>query len=161
MKKFKFKVPALTVRGRLYGVLGLLTLMLLGGAAVGLGAMHFQNEGMRQIYEEELAPSETLSRINTDSLLSFVVLGEAAAKVSNKDQVKQKVTEFQKYEDEITKLKAEFAQGSRCPPTSRSCTTSGRRRVATTTRPSRTWSMHSTRPTKVRATCSNCRFARC
>ena len=60
MKKFKFKVPALTVRGRLYGVLGLLTLMLLGGAAVGLGAMHFQNEGMRQIYEEELAPSETL-----------------------------------------------------------------------------------------------------
>jgi methyl-accepting chemotaxis protein len=108
MKKFKFKVPALTVRGRLYGVLGLLTLMLLGGAAVGLGAMHFQNEGMRQIYEEELAPSETLSRLNTDSLLSFVVLGEAAAKVSNKDQVKQKVAEFQKYEDEMTKLKADF-----------------------------------------------------
>jgi methyl-accepting chemotaxis protein len=110
MKKLKFKVPALTVRGRLYGVLGLMTLMLLGGAAVGLGAMHFQNEGMRQIYEEELAPSETLSRVNTDSLLSFVVLGEAAAKVSNKDQVKQKVAEFQKYQDEMNKLKADFVK---------------------------------------------------
>jgi methyl-accepting chemotaxis protein len=110
MKKFKFKVPALTVRGRLYGVLGLLTLMLLGGAAVGLGAMHFQNEGMRQIYEEELSPTETLSRINTDSLMSFVVLGEAASKVSNKDAVKQKVAEFQKYQDEMNKLKADFVK---------------------------------------------------
>jgi methyl-accepting chemotaxis protein len=108
MKKFKFKVPALTVRGRLYGVLGLLTLMLLGGAAVGLGALYFQNEGMRQIYEEELAPSEMLSRINTNSLMSFVVLGEAATKVSNKDQVKQKVAEFQKYQAELDTLKADF-----------------------------------------------------
>src|SRR3954469_10479567 len=108
MKKFKFKVPALTVRGRLYGVLGLLTLMLLGGAAVGLGALYFQNEGMRQIYEEELAPSEMLSRINTNSLMSFVVLGEAATKVSNKDLVKQKVAEFQKYQAELDTLKADF-----------------------------------------------------
>src|ERR1700761_6560916 len=97
MKKFKFKVPALTVRGRLYGVLGLLTLMLLGGAAVGLGAMHFQNEGMRQIYEEELAPTETLSRVNTDSLMSFVVLGEAASKATNKNKAKKKVARFQKH----------------------------------------------------------------
>ncbi|MET0505812.1 MAG: MCP four helix bundle domain-containing protein, partial [Luteibacter sp.] len=108
MKKFKFKIPALTVRGRLYGVLGLLTLMLLGGAAVGLGAMHFQNEGMRQIYDEELAPSEMLSRINTNSLMSFIVLGEAATKVSNKDQVKQKVAEFEKFQAEMNALKADF-----------------------------------------------------
>jgi methyl-accepting chemotaxis protein len=108
MKKFKFKVPALTVRGRLYSVLGLLTLMLLGGAAVGLGAMHFQNEGMRQIYEEELAPSEMLTRINTNSLMSFIVLGEAAAKIGNADQVKQKVEEFQKYQKELEALKADF-----------------------------------------------------
>jgi methyl-accepting chemotaxis protein len=108
MKKFKFKIPALTVRGRLYGVLGLLTLMLLGGAAVGLGAMHFQNEGMRQIYDEELAPSEMLSRINTNSLMSFIVLGEAATKVSNKDQVKQKLAEFEKYQAEMNALKVDF-----------------------------------------------------
>ncbi|MEZ2419923.1 methyl-accepting chemotaxis protein [Luteibacter sp. RCC_6_2] len=108
MKKFKFKVPALTVRGRLYGVLGLLTLMLLGGAAVGLGAMYFQNEGMRQIYEEELVPSEMLTRINTNSLMSFIVLGEGAAKVGNPDQVKQKVAEFQKYQDDMNATKAAF-----------------------------------------------------
>jgi len=36
----KFKLPAMTVRNRLRGVLGLLGLMLIGGAAVGLGAMH-------------------------------------------------------------------------------------------------------------------------
>ncbi|WP_448100770.1 methyl-accepting chemotaxis protein [Luteibacter jiangsuensis] len=108
MKKFKFKMPALTVRGRLYGVLGLLTLMLFGGAAVGLGAMHFQNEGLRQVYEEELVPSEMLTRINSQSLMSFVVLGEAAAKVGSPDQVKQKVAEFQKYQDEMGATKAAF-----------------------------------------------------
>jgi methyl-accepting chemotaxis protein len=108
MKKFKFKVPALTVRGRLYGVVGLLTLMLLAGAAVGLSAMHMQNENTRDIYEEELAPSELLSRINSNALMSFVVLGEAAAKVSNKDQVKQKIAEFQKYQAEADKTQAEF-----------------------------------------------------
>jgi methyl-accepting chemotaxis protein len=108
MKKLKFKMPALTVRGRLYGVLGLLTVMLLGGAAVGLGAMHFQNEGMRQIYEEELAPTEMLSRINTNSLMSFIVLGEAAAKVSSADVVKQKLAEFDKYQAEMDAMKADF-----------------------------------------------------
>ena len=108
MKKFKFKMPALTIRGRLYGVLGLLTLMLIGGAAVGLGAMHFQNEGMRKIYEEELAPSEMLARINTNSLMSFVVLGEAASKVGKPDQVKQKVAEFQKYQTELDAVKEQF-----------------------------------------------------
>src|ERR1700754_3344638 len=108
MKKVKFKVPALTVRGRLYGVLGLLTLMLFGGAAVGLGAMHFQNEGMRQIYEEELVPSELLSRVNTQSLLSFIVLGEGAAKVGSADQVKQKIAEFEKYQTDLEARKAEF-----------------------------------------------------
>ena len=108
MKKFKFKVPAMTVRGRLYGVLGLLTLMLLGGAAVGLGSMHYQNEGMRRIYEEELVPSEMLNRIATNSLMSFVVLGEASAKVTNADQVKQKIAEFEKYQADLNATKAEF-----------------------------------------------------
>ncbi|MGE7136100.1 methyl-accepting chemotaxis protein [Luteibacter sp. NPDC031894] len=110
MKKFKFKMPAMTIRGRLYGVLGLLTLMLIGGAIVGLGAMHFQNEGMRQIYEEELAPSEMLARINTNSLMSFVVMGEAAAKVGKPDQVKQKVAEFQKYQTEMNAVKQQFSK---------------------------------------------------
>ncbi|MDF4024003.1 methyl-accepting chemotaxis protein [Luteibacter sp. PPL201] len=108
MKKFSLKIPALSVRGRLYGVLGLLTLMLFGGAALGLGAMYFQNEGMRQIYEEEMVPSEMLSRVNTQSLLSFIVLGEAAAKVGNPDQVKQKIAEFDKYQADLDAAKTEF-----------------------------------------------------
>ncbi|HEY4293492.1 methyl-accepting chemotaxis protein [Luteibacter sp.] len=108
MKKFKFKMPALTIRGRLYGVLGLLSAMLLGGAAVGLGAMHFQNEGMRQIYEEELVPAGLLSDINTNSLMSFVVLGEGAAKVKNPDQVKQKIAEFQKLQADTEVIKTKF-----------------------------------------------------
>ena len=110
MKKFKFKIPALTVRGRLYGVVGMLSLMLIGGAAIGLGALHFQNEGMRRIYEEEVVPAEMLARINQMSLMSFVVLGEAAAKVGSPDQVKQKVAEFQKFQDETNKAKAEFVK---------------------------------------------------
>jgi methyl-accepting chemotaxis protein len=108
MNKFKFKMPALTVRGRLYGVLGLLGLMLVGGAAVGLGAMYFQNEGMRQVYEEELVPSEMLSQVSTRALMAFVVMGEAATKVSEKDQVNQKLAEFQKLQDEMGKLKDDF-----------------------------------------------------
>ncbi|TCV94869.1 methyl-accepting chemotaxis protein [Luteibacter rhizovicinus] len=105
MKKFRFKIPALTVRGRLYGVLGMLTAMLIGGAAVGLGSMYFQNEGLRTVYDEEMVPSELISQINTRSLMSFVVLGEAAAKVGQPDQVKQKVAEFQKYQTEMDGLK--------------------------------------------------------
>jgi methyl-accepting chemotaxis protein len=112
MKKFKlklkFKIPALSVRGRLYGVVGMLAVMLIAGAAIGLGALHFQNEGMRRIYEEEVVPTEMLARINQSSLMSFVVLGEAAAKVGSPDQVKQMVAEFQKYQEEMSKAKAEF-----------------------------------------------------
>ena len=108
MNKFKFKMPALTVRGRLYGVLGLLGVMLIGGAAVGLGAMYFQNEGLRKVYEEELVPSEMLSQVSTRALMAFVVMGEAAAKVSEKDQVNQKLAEFQKLQDEMAKLKDDY-----------------------------------------------------
>ncbi|MBB3228939.1 methyl-accepting chemotaxis protein [Luteibacter sp. Sphag1AF] len=108
MKKFSFKIPALTVRGRLYGVLGLLTAMLVGGAALGLGSMYFQNEGLRTVYEEEMVPSELISQINTRSLMSFIALGEAASKVGQADQVKQKVAEFQKYQTEMDELKKRF-----------------------------------------------------
>ena len=64
----KFKLPAMTVRNRLRGVLGLLGVMLIAGAAIGLGAMHLQNEGMRSMYDDELVPTEIISRINTPDL---------------------------------------------------------------------------------------------
>jgi methyl-accepting chemotaxis protein len=108
MKKLKLKIPALTVRGRLYGVLGLLAVMLVGGAAVGLGAMYLQNEGMRQVYEEEVVPSSLLSQVSTQALMAFVVLGEAGAKATDKSVVTQKLAEFDKLQASMGKLKDDF-----------------------------------------------------
>jgi methyl-accepting chemotaxis protein-1 (serine sensor receptor) len=111
MKKNKFKLamPALSVRNRLIGVLGLLVLMLLGGAAIGLGSMYRQNEGTRQIYEDEMVPAAVVSEINSESLKSFIVLGEAAAQVTKPDQVKQKLAEFDKLQADSEILKKQFA----------------------------------------------------
>ncbi|MGF6492909.1 methyl-accepting chemotaxis protein [Luteibacter sp. 621] len=108
MKKLKLKIPALTVRGRLYGVLGLLAVMLVGGAAVGLGAMYVQNEGMRQVYEEELVPANMLSQVSNQSLMAFIVLGEAGAKATDKSVVSQKLAEFDKLQVSMGKLKDDF-----------------------------------------------------
>ena len=105
----KFKLPAMTVRNRLRGVLGLLGLMLIAGAAVGLGSMHLQNEGMRQMYDNELAPAEVISRINTRSLMSFIVMGESTNLLDKPDQLKQKLAEFQKYQEEMAALKKQYA----------------------------------------------------
>jgi len=108
MKKLKLKIPALTVRGRLYGVLGLMAAMLIGGAAVGLGAMYLQNEGMRQVYEEELVPANMLSQVSTQALMSFVILGEGANKATDKSVVAQKLGEFDKLQASMGKLKDDF-----------------------------------------------------
>jgi methyl-accepting chemotaxis protein len=108
-KSFKLRMPALSVRNRLVGVLGLLVLMLLGGAAIGLGSMYRQNEGTRQIYEGEMVPAAIVSEINSASLKSFIVLGEAATQVAKPDQVKQKLAEFDKLQVELDGLKKQFA----------------------------------------------------
>jgi methyl-accepting chemotaxis protein len=108
MKKFKFKLPALSVRGRLYSVLGLLTVMLIGGAVIGLGSMQLQNEGLRQMYEDEMLPIQMITNINARELMSFVVLGEAVAQVGKPDQLKQKIAEHQKGEDDIAAVKKQF-----------------------------------------------------
>ena len=111
----KFKLPAMTVRNRLRGVLGLLGLMLIAGAAVGLGSMHLQNEGMRQMYDNELAPAEVISRINTRSLMSFIVMGESTNLLDKPDQLKQKLAEFQKYQEEMAALKKQYADMPKSP----------------------------------------------
>ncbi|WP_266172191.1 methyl-accepting chemotaxis protein [Dyella subtropica] len=109
MPAIKLKLPALNVRNRLRGVLGLLGLMLIGGAAIGLGAMQLQNEGMRKMYEEEMVPTELISHINTRSLMSFIVLGEAVTVMDKPDQLKQKLSEFDKYQSEMAEFKKQFA----------------------------------------------------
>jgi methyl-accepting chemotaxis protein-1 (serine sensor receptor) len=105
MPKLKLKMPTLSVRNRLYFVLGLLVLMLLGGAAIGLGSMGLQNEGMRKIYQDEIVPAQVMSRLAQRSLMSFVILGEAANTVSKPDQLKQKMDDYAKYHAEVLDLR--------------------------------------------------------
>ena len=108
MKKFTFKLPSLSVRMRLYGVMGLLAMMLIGGAVIGLGSMSLQNDGMKQIYEQEVVPAQLLSRIGQQALMSFIVLGEAANQVSKPDALKQKLAEYDKLQEGSADLHKRF-----------------------------------------------------
>ncbi|HEX7815948.1 methyl-accepting chemotaxis protein [Dyella sp.] len=108
MKKFSFKIPSLSVRARLYGVMGLLTVMLIGGAIIGLGSMSLQNEGMRQIYEQEIVPAQLLSRMSQQGLMSFVILSEGTTLVGKPDALKQKLAEYDKLQEGFAKLRQEF-----------------------------------------------------
>jgi methyl-accepting chemotaxis protein-1 (serine sensor receptor) len=108
MPKLKFKIPSLTVRGRLRLVLGMLMLMLVGGAVIGIGSMQLQNEGMRQIYDEEIVPAQVVARLQQNSLMSFIVLGEAGNLVG-KPALKQKLDEFAKYQADVMKYKQQLA----------------------------------------------------
>lgn len=103
------KLSTLSVRARLIGVLGLLGAMLIGGAAVGLGAMQMQNEATRQIYEEEMVPANLVSSIAQRSLMSYIALGEAASLLDRPDQMKQKVADFHEAQTEIIALRKKLA----------------------------------------------------
>jgi methyl-accepting chemotaxis protein-1 (serine sensor receptor) len=108
MKKFTLKVPTLSVRNRMRVVLGLLGLMLIGGAIVGLGGMQLQNDGMGKIYDEEIVPAQLISRISQRSLMSFILLGESSSLVGKPDQVKAKLAEYEKMQSEMEGLKKQF-----------------------------------------------------
>jgi len=109
MLKLKFKITTLTVRGRLRIVLGMLVLMLIGGAVVGLGSMQMQNDNMRRMYSEEIVPAQMTSKLAQRSLMSFLVLGEASSVVTKPSQLKQKLAEFGKYQDEVAALRKQVA----------------------------------------------------
>ncbi|MGN2254687.1 methyl-accepting chemotaxis protein [Frateuria sp. GZRe12] len=104
MPKFKFKIPSLTVRGRLRLVMGMLMLMLVGGAVIGIGSMQLQNESMRATYENEIVPAQIVAQLQQSSLLSFIVLGEAGNLVG-KPALKQKLTEFGEHQANVVKYK--------------------------------------------------------
>jgi methyl-accepting chemotaxis protein-1 (serine sensor receptor) len=103
------KVPTLTVKARLIGVFALLGIMLVVGAAVGLGVMSWQNEGMRTSYEEAMVPAELMSQLRAKSLLNFIVLGEAAGAIDKPDQVKQKVAESEQIQKDIAAIGKKLA----------------------------------------------------
>jgi len=108
MKKFTLKVPALSVRNRMRAVLGLLGVMLIGGAVVGLGGMQLQNDGMGKIYDQEIVPAQLISQISQRSLMSFILLGESSSLVGKADQVKAKLADYEKMQSEMDALKKQF-----------------------------------------------------
>ncbi|KZC38094.1 MULTISPECIES: methyl-accepting chemotaxis protein [Rhodanobacter] len=104
IKKFMARftrLPTLSVRARLIGTFALLGLMLAAGAAVGLGMMQWQNEGLRHSYEEGMVPAQLMATLRARSLMNFVVLGEAAGAIKKPDQVRQKVAESEKLQQEV------------------------------------------------------------
>jgi len=109
LPKLKFKIPALTIRGRLRIVLGMLVLMLIGGAVIGLGSMQLQNDGLGHMYDQEVVPSQVVSKLAQRSLMSFLVMGEATTVLTKPDQLKQKMAEFEKYQADVADLKKQVA----------------------------------------------------
>ena len=103
------KVPTLTVKARLIGVFALLGAMLVAGAAIGLGVMSWQNEGMRTSYEEAMVPASLMGQLRAKSLLNFIVLGEAAGAIDKPNQVKQKVAESEQIQKDIAAVNKQLA----------------------------------------------------
>jgi methyl-accepting chemotaxis protein len=101
----KLKSMSLTIRARLIVLVGLLGLMLLAGAAIGLYSMSQENAGMQTIYDIELVPSQYISSMRVDSLKFFLSLSEAANLVGKADQVKQKIGEADRYMAEMDDYK--------------------------------------------------------
>ena len=103
------KLFALSIRARLISVFGLLGLMLLVGAVIGLWVMHMQNDATRQIYQEDMVPANLVSSIAQRSLMSYIALGEATALIAKPDQMKQKIDNFNKAQQEITGLRKQLS----------------------------------------------------
>ena len=109
------KMPTLSVKARLIGVLGLLGAMLIGGAVIGLGAMQMQNDGTREIYDHQMVPANLVATITQRSLMSYIALGEASSLMSQPDQMKQKIDDFHKSQADIAALKKKFAALPKTP----------------------------------------------
>ncbi len=89
-------LTALSVKARLSGVLGLLCVMLLIGAWMGLGGMARANESAREIYQGELVPLAQINEIARNSLLDFISLSEAAFHKNDKAIITQKLQDIAK-----------------------------------------------------------------
>jgi len=102
------KRPTLSVKARLIGVLGLLCLMLIGGAVIGLGGMQMQNNGTSEIYDGQMVPANLVAGITQRSLMSYIALGEATSLLSQPDQMQQKIDDFNKAQADIADLRKKF-----------------------------------------------------
>ena len=102
-------LSALTVKARLIAVLGMLGVMLIIGAVIGLGAMQLQNEGMRQIYQDEMVPSQMVARMQTNSLMSFIELSEAVSQINKPGIIKQKLASVDQRQEQISKTNKQLS----------------------------------------------------
>lgn len=101
----KLKITSLTIRARLILLVGLLCVMLVAGATMGLFAMARQNAGTQSIYDNELVPTQYVDNLRTNSLKYFLAMSEAAALTGKPDQIKQKLVEANRYRAEIDDYK--------------------------------------------------------
>ena len=118
MKSFKAslsRLTTLTVKARLVGVLGLLCVMLLVGAWIGLGGMAKANESARGIYQDELIPLTSINEVARGSLNNFIALSEAAFHKDDKAIVKQKLDDVAKVEAANAALLKSLAKTSMSP----------------------------------------------
>lgn len=92
------RMTMLSVRTRLLGVLGLLFVMLLAGAWIGIRGMANANDNARVIYQSDLLPLTQINALARSSLLNFISLSEAAFHKDDKSVVKQKLEEVAKYQ---------------------------------------------------------------
>ncbi len=90
------RLSTLSVKARLSGVLGLLCVMLLVGAWMGLGGMAKANDDARAIYQGELLPLAHINEIARNSLLEFISLSEAAFHKNDKAIITQKLQDVAK-----------------------------------------------------------------
>jgi methyl-accepting chemotaxis protein len=119
MKTFKLRLSRLTslsVKGRLIGVLGLLFVMLIVGAWMGLGGMAKGNESTRRVYQDELIPLANLNVVGRNSLLDFISLSEAVFHKDDKSVVQQKLDDIEKTHVRDTALLKVIDAANLSPP---------------------------------------------
>ena len=98
--KFQFEslrhlMPSrLTVRARLYGIVGMFIVMLFIGAWVGLGGMSQGNNDIDQLYEGGVRPLVLSDSLIRDVMNNFVTVGEAAYYLDDPSIVQKKLDEI-------------------------------------------------------------------
>ncbi|HET9819563.1 MAG TPA: methyl-accepting chemotaxis protein [Rhodanobacteraceae bacterium] len=93
----KLRMPYLSVKVRLFGIIGVLLLMLLGTAWLGLDGMSRSNASLGRVYNGGLLPLSVSDKVARRSLQNFIALGEAAFQIENKALVKQQLDEVSKW----------------------------------------------------------------
>ena len=97
--KMKFRIlprldlQELAVKYRLTGVIGMLLVMLVVAAWMGLDAMSRGNDRLGHIYRDGLVPLSVSDEVARNSLRDFISLTEAGFHIDDKSIVKQKLDE--------------------------------------------------------------------